>query len=111
MLRFFIALAVVFALPFIAYSLWRMVNALPNSKGEAAAPAPTQWLALAGAVLALITVAVLTIAGPVDTARDGVYQPPRIEDGRIVPGRFDRGEDEDDAGVEPRPRPDPPSRQ
>lgn len=88
MLRIAVILLVVFALPFIVWTLWRML------KGTTDAPAPTRILLGAGfacSVAALLTMAVLEIG---QGAQDGAYTPPSLQDGQIRPGGFEERERE-----------------
>ncbi|MGX6647239.1 hypothetical protein ACWCOP_04785 [Maricaulaceae bacterium MS644] len=88
MLRIAVILLVVFSLPFIVWTLWRMVKGTPD------APAPTPILVGAGfacSVAALLAMAVLEI-GQGDG--DGVYIPPSLQDGQIRPGSFQERERE-----------------
>lgn len=81
-------IAVLFAAPFIAHAVWRIARGEhPGEEGEERA-VPVQALALTGAGLALIAVFVLAVLGGGETAREGIYTPPRLEGGRIVRGEI-----------------------
>jgi hypothetical protein len=88
MLRFAVILLVVFAIPFIVWTVWSMI------KGRTGEQAPTPILLGAGfacSVAALLTMAVLEIGrGP----SDGTYTPPSLQDGQIRPGGFEERERE-----------------
>ena len=86
-MRFILLMAAMFALPFIFWHVWRLMNAVPAADGEAASAAPNGVLALAGAGLALIIVVVLALTGADSASRNGAYEPPRLVDGEVRPGR------------------------
>lgn len=120
MLRFLFLIAALFAAPFIAHALWRIGQGLrPEADGAEGAEnagqpqVPVQVLALTGAGLALIAVFVLAVLGSGETGRDGVYTPPRLEGGRIVPGEIRQAEEPDtiESGTETEAPGEPPSRQ
>lgn len=99
MIRFVLVMALVFALPFLA---WRLRAAFSPVEAEAEVkPMPTGTLAVVGAVLALGSMIVLAAMSIDSSGSDGIYQPPRLDEGQISPGRFERSE--------PRPDPDQPS--
>lgn len=111
MLRFLLLIAVLFAAPFIAYTLWRIVQGHGIGEGGPDAALPVQALALTGAGLALIAVFVLAVLGEGDTARDGVYMPPRLEGGRIISGEIRPAEEPAESEPDAETPGDPPSRQ
>ena len=82
MIRFLIVMIVVFSLPFLA---WRLRAAMmPGETG----PMPVGVLSIIGTVAAaaaMVTLAALSIEG---TRDDGAYEPPRLDEGEIRPGRF-----------------------
>jgi heme/copper-type cytochrome/quinol oxidase subunit 2 len=82
MIRFLIVMIVVFALPFLVWKLRAAMTA-----GEPG-PMPVGVLSLVGTVAAaaaMITLAALSIEG---TRDDGAYEPPRLDEGEVRPGRF-----------------------
>jgi len=90
MIRFILVMAVVFALPFV---LWRVRSALAG--GEAGAM-PVGVLSLIGtglAAAAMITLAAVSIEG---SREQGAYQPPRLDEGQVRPGRFEDDDGESD---------------
>ncbi|TGY87591.1 hypothetical protein E5163_14235 [Marinicauda algicola] len=111
MLRFVLLIAVLFAAPFIAHALWRLVATRPAGQDaqERAgdAPAPLGLLALIGAGLSLLAVVLLTVFAGGDSAREGAFNPPRLEGGRVVPGEIGEAEpdsarpEDDEAPGEP----------
>lgn len=91
MLRVFLIMAGMFVLPFLAYTLWALVTREAQAGAEAAAerPVPVQALILTGAILAALTAITLALLQAESGPAEGAYQPPRLEGGRIVPGRFE----------------------
>ncbi|MCS6876825.1 MAG: DUF6111 family protein [Geminicoccaceae bacterium] len=75
-----------FLAPFVAYGLWRLLV----TKG-AGFLADTPWfvLVLSGLVLACAGFFVVLWLEP-GAPPGSVYVPPRVEDGRLVPGEFRR---------------------
>jgi hypothetical protein len=82
MLRILLFYILPFLLPFIGFFTYRYLV----TDGRALLQ-NTPWFVLCVAGLALVIVSLVTLAftGGWDTAGD--YAPPRLEDGRIVPGR------------------------
>lgn len=75
-----------FALPFLLYAAYMLVTRKLATEGGIWQGAPFFWLAGAGIVLTLAGLVMFAqITGGV---RDGVYEPARMEDGRIIPGRI-----------------------
>ena len=91
MIRFILLMGVVFVLPFL---FWRLRSAA--GFGEADAQAPTGLLAIVGGVLALVSAMTLAVFSIEGTARDGVYQPARLEGGQVRPGGFGDREPQSD---------------
>lgn len=93
-MRFILLMAAMFALPFILWHVWRLLNATPAVEGAEAPAAPNGVLALTGAGLALIVVAILAVTGVDEAARNGTYEPPRLIDGEVRPGGHVPAEDD-----------------
>ena len=77
--------ALLFLLPFALYALF-----LKLEQRDAEAPKrayPFTWLFAAG--LALVALSFLIWGLSEGAGRQGVYVPPHVEDGRVVPGRVD----------------------
>ena len=91
MIRFLIVMVLVFALPFVA---WRVRAALMT--GEAG-PMPTGVLAMIGTGLAAAAMIILAAVSIEGGAEDGAYEPPRLDEGEVRPGRFN----DDDGGSDP----------
>ena len=72
-----------FLLPFIAWGLWRV---LITGRGQFLDTLPGFWLSVVGLLLASLGFVALAF---IDGAAPGqTYEPPHLEDGRVVPGRF-----------------------
>ena len=83
--------ALLFLLPFILYGIWMLI-ARRRARGHEHEPnwsdAPLVWLTAAGVALmlgALFTTAMLT-----GVPKGGVYVPPHVQDGQVVPGQVVR---------------------
>lgn len=93
MTRILLQIALPFALPFIAYAMWLAVERRRAEKlGRGEVPgwseAPIVWLGAAGLLLAAIATAGLLLLPGGDKA-SGIYVPPHLENGRIVPGHLE----------------------
>jgi heme/copper-type cytochrome/quinol oxidase subunit 2 len=90
MIRFLLVMIVVFALPFIAWKVRAAMMAEPPDT------MPVGVLSLIGTVaaaIAMITLAALSIEG---SREEGAYEPPRLDEGEVRPGRFNDDEPEGD---------------
>lgn len=90
MTRFFLQAILPFLLPTLVFVLWVMLSQRHDhekSTIERIAGGPWFWLVVAGFVLFVIGLGFLAIEGE---PPGGVYVPPYLEDGRIVPGRVVR---------------------
>lgn len=76
-----------FLLPFIGFFIYRFLV----TRGQPLLQ-NTPWFVLTAAGLALVIVSLVTLALTGGWQTGGEYQPPRFEDGRIVPGEV-RGSD------------------
>jgi hypothetical protein len=86
--REILTLLVPLILPTVIYLLW--LRATRWSEANGAVPwhkLPWVWLALTGVGLTAIVLAVVTVG--FGTTTPGVYVPPHIENGRIVPGHVE----------------------
>lgn len=73
-------------IPVILYLLWRVLR---KRKGEEASPIVDErkhWFWVAVASLALLIISFL-IFGLTTRPNEGVYEPARVEDGKLIPGR------------------------
>lgn len=93
MLRFLVVMIVVFSLPFL---VWKLRSALMS---QDSGPMPVGVLSIIGTVAgaaAMITLAALSIEG---AQEEGAYQPPRLDEGEVRPGRFVDEEPDDGPGA------------
>ncbi len=79
MIRFFLAIVVMFFLPFFSYAAYNFVRRGGKLEGNLLAGAPVNWLALAGAVLAIGTLANLVSMDILEYERKS--QPPAASEG------------------------------
>jgi len=86
MLRVFFTIVLPLVLPTALYLLWAAYGPGRGDGGRRGAP-PWLWLAGAG-VLLLAGVLFVVIAG-FGTSQPGIYVPPHVENGRIVPGHIE----------------------
>lgn len=93
MIRVLLTYIVPLLLPTALYFLWLWLMQRGSGPGAAAAkaaaerPVPWAWLALAGLVLVGATLFAIGLSG--GNPPGGVYQPPRVEGGQIVPGHVE----------------------
>ncbi len=80
-----------FFLPFIGYGAY-VITARALGRDASWRSAPWLWLTSAG--LALVVIGLL-ITWAIDdrSGTEGQYVPPRLEDGRIVPGHIESGDE------------------
>ena len=98
MLRIVIIDAIFFLMPFAAYALWLMMTRRTITNPDDWQVKTIAWLALIGAALMVI---VLTVFVHLEPGRPGgVYVPPRLEDGVIVPGQIIYPDDAEPAAGE-----------
>jgi hypothetical protein len=88
--REILTLVVPMLLPTLLYLVWRRTMRWSGS-GAAVAwhSVPWAWLALSGVALTALVLFVITVG--FGTATPGVYVPPHVENGRIVPGYIEPG--------------------
>lgn len=90
MIRILLQYLLPLVLPTVLFFIWAW---FARRRGLAAAPAagvretPWLWLAVAGVLLMGATLVAVALTSGADPG--GVYQSPRYEDGRIVPGRVE----------------------
>lgn len=99
MLRISLIQLASFLLPFIIFFVWRWQLSAERPLNAT----PTLKLAAIGAALAVVAMLVMVMLDAADSGRAGDrYVPPRVVDGRVVPGHFipageAEGEAEEDA--------------
>ena len=87
MLRFFFTIVLPLLLPTAVYLLWQQFARWPEGgDGVHWNALPWAWLAGVGALL-LVMVLSAVIVG-FGTSQPGAYVPPRLENGRIIPGHI-----------------------
>ncbi len=85
LLRILISRAILAALPFLAYFIWREVA---RRRGVEMGSTPWGWLVAAGAMLVALSL-FLTVAFKGDN-RDQVYVPAQAQPGgKVIPGHFE----------------------
>ncbi len=86
--REILTLVVPLLLPTVIYLIWLRATGWSETAGALAwHQLPWVWLALSGVALTAIVLVVITVG--FGTTLPGVYVPPRIENGRIVPGHVE----------------------
>lgn len=88
MLRMTLLELAAFALPFLMYFLWRNSRWSADDADNDQPAFPIVQVAAAGLVVSLIVLTVLVFLDD-SSSGDGIYIPPHIEDGQVVPGRFE----------------------
>ena len=84
MIRAIFGEALLFLLPFAVFALFLILRRL-NPFLIAAWSESTVWLVIAGLVCVVIG---FVITGITAERQTGAFEPPRFEDGRVVPGPF-----------------------
>ncbi|MDE0944650.1 MAG: DUF6111 family protein [Alphaproteobacteria bacterium] len=75
-----------FLVPFIAYGIYLLVTRRARQSGQAYDEAPWYWLFASGLVLLVISlIAVWFFTG---APAGGEYVAPHMQDGKLVPGKF-----------------------
>ncbi|HVA13034.1 MAG TPA: DUF6111 family protein [Stellaceae bacterium] len=80
--RVFLTIIVPLLLPTAIYALWRGLPGKPVNL-----PAAWVWLAVAGLLLASLTLVVLSV--DFGGSKHGQYVPPHVSGGRVVSGRVE----------------------
>jgi len=76
---------ILFLLPFFLYSIyWRVVLKSGKAKENLVYP----WIALTATGLLLVIASFIIWAIVEGGPTDGIYIPPHLEDGEVVPGQF-----------------------
>jgi hypothetical protein len=88
MLRVFLTIVLPLLVPTAIYLLWMgIVGAMQEGSTISWTALPWIWLAGAGVVLLVIVLFVVTVH--FGAPQEGVYVPPHLEDGQIVPGHIE----------------------
>lgn len=87
MLRQILLHALPFLLPFIVYIGYVLLVRRAAAKGKVWANAPWYWLVASGLVLVIASFIALPLFR--GDQPSGVYVPPRVENGVVVPGHFE----------------------
>jgi hypothetical protein len=88
MLRVFLTIVLPLLFPTLLYLLWLGVLRFQHQE-PATARATLPWVWLAGAGLVLLAVALFAVTVHFGASQEGVYVPPRWQDGRILPGHIE----------------------
>lgn len=86
-MRVFLTIVLPLLLPTAIYLLWVAVVSGPH-EGTAISWAAMPWVWLAGAGALLLAVVLVVVTVHFGSPQEGVYVPPRLEDGQIVPGHI-----------------------
>jgi hypothetical protein len=81
--RVLVEIVLPFALPFLAFLAWRLLV----TRGRGLLD-QLPWYALTVIGLALVLASLVSLAMLPGVDPDVVYEPPHMEDGKLVPGRF-----------------------
>ncbi len=88
MLRVVVTIILPLILPTVLYLAWMRLGGWSERGGPAASGAlPWLWLAATGVVLLAAVLYVVTVH--YGTSTPGIYVPPRLENGRIIPGHIE----------------------
>ena len=87
MIRRFLYEALLFLLPFALYGAYLRLAKRVESEGEPRHP----WTFLFASGLVLVAASFLIWGITEGSGQQGVYVPPHVEDGRVVPGHVDTG--------------------
>ncbi|HEY2446445.1 MAG TPA: DUF6111 family protein [Rhizomicrobium sp.] len=86
MIRVVLTRTLLFLLPFVLYGVWLLLIRLREKT-----PGPhTPWTGLVVAGLALVAASFVFVGLTEGESTSGVYVPPHVEHGRIVPGHVEK---------------------
>jgi hypothetical protein len=101
MVRVFLTLVLPLFLPMALYLLW--IGTFGSTQEDGVLPwSAMPWIWLASAGVALLAIVLFVVTVDFGSPQEGVYVPPRWEDGRIVPGHIESGHIEP-GHIEPEP--------
>jgi hypothetical protein len=88
MAREILTLVVPLLLPTVLYLVWLRAARWPEAGGTVAwHRLPWVWLAVTGVALTAVVLFVVTVGFGTETS--GIYVPPRVENGKIIPGHIE----------------------
>ncbi len=85
MLRVMLEIVLPLVLPTVLYFVW--VTAVGPPRGDGAVGLPWIWLIAAG--VGLLAVVLVVVGVGFGGGAEGVYVPPRWQNGQVVPGHFE----------------------
>lgn len=86
MLRIILTQLLLFSLPFIGFAIWLFINKKAQTS-ENWRNGPMLWLVIAGGLLVIGGLVMLTMTGGLP---DGMsYRPAEMRDGQFIPGRYE----------------------
>ena len=88
MLRVVATIIVPLILPSVLYLAWMWLVG-SSERGEPAAWGALPWLWLAAIGVVLLAAVLFVVTVHFGTSTPGVYVPPRLENGRIIPGHIE----------------------
>jgi Family of unknown function (DUF6111) len=86
--RILLTIVLPLLLPTALYLLW-VITLRPARESGTTLWMALPWLWLAGAGVALLAVVMLVVTVHFGTPQEGVYVPPRWENGRMIPGHIE----------------------
>ena len=88
-MRVFLTIVLPLLVPTAIYLLWVVVVGATH-EGTAISWTAMPWLWLAGAGAVLLAVVLFVVTVRFGSPQEGVYVPPRWEDGQIIPGHIQK---------------------
>lgn len=88
-MRVFLTIVLPLLVPTAVYLLWVVVVGATH-EGTAISWTAMPWLWLAGAGAVLLAVVLFAVTVRFGSPQEGVYVPPRWEDGQIIPGHIQK---------------------
>ena len=87
--RVLLTIVLPLVLPTALYLIWATTLRRPSSSDADARWAALPWVWLAGAGLVLLAIVLLVVTVHFGAPQQGVYVPPRWQNGHIVPGHIE----------------------
>lgn len=85
MLRVIIINLLMFAVPFVLYTVFQLVTRVDDGRSSAVEGMPLLPLTLAGTALVAVT---LAVTATMSEKHQGAYEPAVVIDGKVQPGRI-----------------------